>query len=118
MFALKRDATVNIGQWGSQTSRVALGLVVEGEEVLEHQVGTMVYYGKGNSKYWLLGDQAGGINIHYVNGTFFKRNDLGRGPVMSLERSGASLYFAAGNTIGIWQPHQPPSSLCEEVPAM
>jgi len=115
MFALKRDTTVKVGEWGSQTSRAALGLVVEGEEVMEQQIRTVAYYGKGSTKYWLLGDAAGGINIHYVNGTFVRRTDLGKGPVTSLERSGALLYFAAGSTIGVWQPHQSPSSLCEEV---
>ena len=117
MFALKKGATVNTGEWGSQTARAALGLIVEGEEVLEQQIGAMTYYGKGNSKYWLLGDGAGGINIYSTNGTFVKRNDLGKGPIVALERSGALMYFAAGNTIGLWQPNQSPSSLCEEVPA-
>lgn len=117
MFALKRDTAVQIGEWGSQTSRAALSMVVEGEEVLEQQIRTAAYYGKGSNKYWLLGDAAGGINIYYVNGTFVKRHDLGKGPVASLERSGGLLYFAAGSTIGVWQPNQPPSSLCEEVPA-
>lgn len=115
MYPLRKNATISSGEWGLLTTRAALSFVLEGQEVMEYEAGSVTYYAKGSGKYWLVGDVAGGVNLYAVNGTFITRNDLGKGPVVASERAGTQLYVAAGSVIGLYQPNRPFSPLCEEV---
>ena len=61
-----------------------------------------MFYVRGGVRYWVLGDSKGGINLHHSNGTFFKRDDIGKGPVVALDRFGPFAVFGAGSVIGVY----------------
>ena len=138
MSVSKKNYTVETGYWGQQTSRAMISVTLEAVTPLFTDAAvdltsmrpvdnnplfidanvtatSLIFYVRSGTKYWLLGDSAGGISLHHFNGTFLKRNSASTAPITALDRFGQYVVFAAGNSIGTFQmPAMFTQLTCEE----
>ena len=138
MSVSKKNYTVETSYWGQQTSRAMLTVTLEAVVPLftdaaldltsmrpvdnndfflnENVTATsLIFYVRSGTKYWLVGDSAGGISLHHFNGTFLKRGQAAESPVRALDRFGQYVVFGAGSTVGTFQvPAMQTQLLCEE----
>lgn len=136
MTVSKKNYTVETGYWGQQTSRAMISVSLEAVTPLFTDAAvdltsmrpvdnnplfvsvnatSLIFYVRSGTKYWLIGDSAGGISLHHFNGTFLKRGLASAAPITALDRFGQYVVFAAGNSIGTFQmPAMFTQLTCEE----
>lgn len=80
------------------------------------RVTTAMFYVRGGVRHWVIGDSKGGISLHHYNGTFIRREETGKGPVLALDRFGPMAVFGSGQVVGVYNLQTMQiQQLCEEV---
>jgi hypothetical protein len=82
----------------------------------ETRATAVIFYVRGGVRYWVIGDSKGGISLHHYNGTFIRRDETGKGPIVALDRFGPMAVFAGGQAVGTYNLQLMQIQLmCEEV---
>ena len=65
---------------------------------------SVTFYSKTGKKFWIVGDEAGDLNFHLFNGTFFKKTETKLGKITALEKYGQTLVFSTETSVGVINP--------------
>ena len=89
----------------TSTSQIVFEIRLESSDIIHSTAPTsLIYYVKTGKKYWAVGDSAGVLSMHLLNGTLFKQTEIGFGAINSLERFGQTLVFNTNNSVGTINP--------------
>lgn len=103
MDRLKVNTTNTIEEFGVQTQKVNITMKFESEDSLfpEARPSSMIYYVRMGKKYWMVGDDMGGLSLHNLNGTLVKRAEIGNEPVAAMDRFGQQLVVSTGTRAAV-----------------
>lgn len=101
IFELFMEKKKNDSELGAMQFELRL---VSNDEIVANGPTALIYYVKTGKKYWVLGDSAGVLSMHLMNGTLFKQTEIGFGGINSLERFGQTLVFSTHMSVGVIHP--------------
>jgi len=101
MDRLRKNSTNTIHHYGVQSQKVNMTIFLESKDRIHHPATSLLYYVKSGKKFWVVGDQEGGISLHMLNGTAIKRGEVTKGKVTSLDRFGQMLAFSTEQGVGV-----------------
>jgi hypothetical protein len=115
MDRLKVNATNTIEEFGVQTQKVNITMKFESEDNLftESRPSSMIYYVRMGKKYWMVGDEIGGLSLHHLNGTLVKRTEIGNEPVAAMDRFGQQLVVSTGTRAAVVNGNLAVQQYCE-----
>ena len=89
----------------AELTSYTFSLLKESADVIKSKNPTsLLFYVKTGKKYWVIGDQEGIINMHLLNGTYFKETPTNLGEIKTLERFGQTLVFSTVSSVGVLSP--------------